>query len=120
MICAVYTRCIPPEEVSVEPPRFRLYPVQYPGEFERGKRTPAFFRRRILCGLGKPNPHHRYRARARAAVSFLHRLHLPRRIKWVAAVKREHDGMRILGTESCINSRSREERRKCLVIFAVR
>lgn len=117
MIRAQYTRGIPPEDVSDEPRRFRSSLVQYLDEFERGKRTLSPFRR-ILCGLGKPNPHHRYRARA--AVSSPPLAGNPQRIKWVAVVEREHNGMRILGTESCINSRFHEERRKCLVIFAVR
>lgn len=59
-------------------------------------------------------------ARARYRVVSTSSLATPRRIKWVAAVERERNGMRILGTESCINSRFHEERRKCLVIFAVR
>jgi len=73
----LYTRGIPPEDVSAEPRHFRSSPIQYLDEFERGKRTPALFRRRILCGLGKPYPHHRYRARAAIAVSTYPSLAIP-------------------------------------------
>jgi len=94
----LYTRGIPPEDVSDEPRRFRSSPIQYLDEFERGKRTPALFHRRILCGLGKPNPHHRYRARAAVVVS-TPRWQPPRRIKWVAATERERRNAHIRNKE---------------------